>query len=446
MQELPLKNAILAYAGKKPARFHMPGHKGRLSPFDVTEVEGTDNLHSPHEAILESEKLCAKMMGARDAFFLVSGSTAGNLSMLMLLGSGKRVLLGRNCHKSVINGIALAGHEAVPLLPDEDGTVSANSVAEALDITPCDAVFITSPSYRGAISPIDEIAKAAHSRGALLFVDSAHGAHFALSEMLPAIPNAADAWCVSCHKTLNAFTQTAVLLTGESCPYTREKVQSTLNMFQSTSPSYPLMLSIESSVLEAPDWDAHIRRILSIRKRIQAIDGAVLLGSDDPSKQDITRLNIGMRGMRGRELERELELRGIVPEMSDSECVTLITTPSDRDGWYCMLKKALAEIASSAKAAKDRPLPPSVQAIPGRSLTSVRSAVTGETELCGISDSIHRICAQAAGCYPPGVAVLFPGEEITKTNAALLLKELSEGAELFGLENGMIRVVKERLQ
>ena len=446
MQELPLFNAIKTYAGKSPARFHMPGHKGALSPFDVTEVEGTDNLHSPHEAILESEKLCANMMGARDAFFLVSGSTAGNLAMLMLPGSGKRILLGRNCHKSAINGIAIAGYEAIPLLPDKDGIFSAESVEEELSKHPCDAVFITSPTYRGAVSPIEEIAESAHSYGALLFVDSAHGAHFAYSAMLPPVPYKADAWCVSCHKTLEAYTQTALLLTGKSCPFTRGKVQSVLNMFQSTSPSYPLMLSIESSVMRPSDWDGHIERIIRVRKRINEIRGCRLLGPDDPQKADITRLNIAVKGLSGRSLERGLLERGIVPEMADAECVTLITSPLDRDGWYCMLFEALSSIASGSCEIEDGHKFSAADPIPGRAVVSVREAVLGEAELVPLEDSAGRICAAAVGCYPPGTAVLFPGEMITEENVRLLMGELKSGAELFGIEYGRIYAVKERFR
>ncbi|MCR5809229.1 MAG: aminotransferase class V-fold PLP-dependent enzyme [Clostridiales bacterium] len=442
MKELPLYSAIKAYAGKDPARFHMPGHKGKLSPFDVTEVAGTDNLHSPHEAILESERLCAAAMGAEDAFFLVSGSTAGNLAMLMLLGCGKRVLLGRNCHKSVINGLAVAGHEAVPLIPDEDGIVTAEKVDEALSAAHCDAVFITSPTYRGAVSPIAEIAEAAHSHGALLFVDCAHGAHFAFSGKLPDIPAEADAWCVSCHKTLDAYTQTALLLTGASCPFSRERVQNTLNMFQSTSPSYPLMMSIEASVLAHADWDEHADRIMRVREKLASISGVRLIDAAAPY-QDLTRLNIGVSGIRGRELEAKLIEAGIYAEMADSECVTLITTPSDKDEWYEKLISAIEALPRENDLHDNSGHSINKEIRPGERKVTVREAVTGDTEKVPIAESVGRICAGAAGCYPPGTAILFPGEIITRANADLLLSEAEDGAELFGAENGMATVLKE---
>ncbi|MBO4847980.1 MAG: aminotransferase class V-fold PLP-dependent enzyme [Clostridia bacterium] len=443
MTERPLLKAIKKYAGSDPVRFHMPGHKGLLSPLDVTEITGTDNLHSPHEAILRSEELCAEALGGRDAFFLVNGSTAGNLAMLFVIGCGKRILLGRNCHKSVINGIALAGHDTVPLFPDENGVFSAETVDRALGESPCDAVFITSPTYRGAVSPMDEIAEAAHRHGALLFADCAHGAHFAFSGELPPVPYHADAWCVSCHKTLYAPTQSAVLLTGISFPYPRERMQDALNMFQSTSPSYPLMLSIEGSVLDPDDWNSHVERIKPVRKEIAGINGVSLLG--ETGEYDLTRLNIAVRGMTGRELAEKLESKGIYPEMSDRECVTLITTPADPGDWYAKLIAVLCDAsASSCDKSIQSPVIPALECLTGKAVMTVRDAITAGTCQVPLENAAGLVCAGAVGCYPPGIAVLFPGESITQAAVDHLLSESENGAELFGLTNGTVKTVENK--
>ena len=440
MTRLPLKNAIDAYAKASPARFHMPGHKGLLNALDVTELSGTDNLHSPHGAILESESLCAKAQGARDAFFLVNGSTAGNLAMLFAAGTGKRILLGRNCHKSVINGLAAAGQYAVPLFPDENGVFSPDAVRSALELTPCSAVFITSPTYRGAVSPIADIAAVCREMGALLLVDAAHGAHFAYSDKLPTVPSEADMWCVSTHKTLFAMTQSALLLAGKSCPLARGEIQRALNIFQSTSPSYEIMLSIESAVLEPHDWDAHIARLRGIRCRIGNVPGARLLGESGADKQDVTRLNIAFSGMTGYSLGSALEAREVFPEMADRECVTLITSPDDPDEWYSRLIEALEELEPGGDAPNA-----AFDAAPlcGERVCSVREAVTGACENVPVGNAAGRICAGAAGCYPPGTAILFPGEIIKVEAAHRLMLEKAAGAELFGLDNGLLPVLKK---
>ncbi|MBO4384052.1 MAG: aminotransferase class V-fold PLP-dependent enzyme [Clostridia bacterium] len=437
----PLRKAVEAYAGLGSARFHMPGHKGTLDPLDVTEVPGVDNLQHPIAAILESEHMAAGILKAKDAFYLVNGSTVGDLAMLALLGSGKRVLLGRNCHKSVINGLAFADHDAIPLFPDENGVFSPAEIGRLLDETPCDAVFITSPTYRGYVSPIDEIAYVCHKHNALLLVDCAHGAHLAFSDNLPPVPSAADMWVISSHKTLEAMTQTAVLLVGESCPFSRSRIQRVLNMFQSTSPSYPLMLSIEKSVLSHPNWDWHINRIREFLSRLRTIKGVNVYG-DRRDDHDITRINIGLEGVTGYELSRRLESMGIYPEMEDLECVTLITSPSDRGPWYDRVIDALIKIGPRegrviyhTNVIKER--------ISGEKVCSVRNAIMGEFERVDYQSSIGRVSAGTVGCYPPGIAILFPGERISERAIGLIDSERYGGADIFGLDDGLVAVVKE---
>ena len=445
MARLPICEAVIKYAEKDTARFHMPGHKGMLDPLDVTEVPGTDNLHSPSEAILESEKLCANALGAKDAFFVVNGSTACNMAMLFSAGFGSRVLLGRDCHKSAINAIALSGQDTAPLFPNEDGVYTAEAVEAALKENHCDAVFITSPTYRGAVSPIADIAAVCKKYGAKLLVDSAHGAHFAFTDKLPPIPSQADMWCVSTHKTLEALTQTAVLLTGKDSDLTRSEVQRILNVVQSTSPSYILMRSIERSVLEPMDWDSHIERIGKLIERLDGIDGIKLLGSRDRSKQDITRLNISAAGITGHCFGKALEERGVYPEMADAECVTLITSPADKDEWYSRLVSSIESLGLNESSRSEMSSSTSIYSLyRGDTAMSVREALTGNIEYVDFAEAEGRVSAQAVGCYPPGTAILFPGERILPRSVRFLLHEEKNGADLFGLVGRRIAVVKER--
>ena len=445
MARLPICEALKKYAELNTARFHMPGHKGMLDPLDVTEVPGTDNLHSPLEAILESERLCAEALGAKDAFFVVNGSTACNMAMLFSAGFGKCVLLGRDCHKSAVNAIALSGQETAPLFPNEDGIYTAEAVEAALNETPCSAVFITSPTYRGAVSPIGEISAVCRKHGAMLLVDSAHGAHFVFSDRLPPIPAEADMWCVSTHKTLEALTQTAILLTGNGSGLGRSEVQRILNVVQSTSPSYILMRSIERSVLEPMDWDGHIDRIERLIVRLDSISGIKLLGSRDKTKQDITRLNISAAGMTGHSFGRALEEHGVYPEMADAECVTLITSPADSDEWYERLISAIGSLGIQESDGARISSSSSIYSLyRGETVMSVRDALTGSIEYVDFSEAEGRVSAQAVGCYPPGTAILFPGERILPRSIRFLLYEEKNGADLFGLVGRKIAVVNER--
>ena len=436
----PLYNAIKAYVGQDPARFHMSGHKGFLLPDDVTELTGTDNLACPSGAIARLEELCADAFGARYSLISVNGSTACNIAMLLALGEGKRILLGRNCHKSAISGLALAGHEALPLFPDGDGIVTPEQVADALENEPCDAVFITSPTYRGAVCDIAGIAEAAHAKGALLLVDCAHGAHFAFGKLLPAPPVEADLWCVSCHKTLYAMNQAAALCAGESCPFDKQALRNALGAVQTTSPSYPIMLSIERAIVDCADWDGHVGRIRSFCGRLGDIPEAHILYAASAYEEDPTRLNISIDGLTGYSQGRILEKNNVYPEMSDMRCVTLITTPHDRDEWYDMLYSALRAAAGSADRNGDNTLwsecAPVITA--GERVLSVREATFSKTEKIELGSSAGRVAACAAGVYPPGTAALFPGERRPAEAVEYLLRQREAGAELFGLDGGMV--------
>ncbi len=424
----PLYDALKAYAALEPARFHMPGHKGSLFGFDVTEVDGTDNLSAPTGPILKLEELCSAAFHSKEALISVGGSTAANIAMLLSLGLNKRVLLTRNCHCSVINGMALAGHTAFLLDTDGFGIVTPEAVDAALKIAPCDAVFITSPTYRGLACDVAGIAEAAHAHGALLLVDCAHGAHFAFGSRLPAVPVFADMWCVSCHKTLEALNQTALLCIGASSPHGKEKVRRALRMVQTTSPSYPLMLSIEQAIACPSDWDGHCERLDKFKDALLGISGIRLLEQGTAFESDPTRLNISAEGLTGYELADLLIKKRVYPEMSDSECVTLITAPSDREEWYFMLYDALREAALPEKGTSSfnhASMPEKAYCAHG---IDIRAAVLCESESLPLDLSCGRVCAGAVGIYPPGTALLFPGEAISSEAIRIIAPSITQKA------------------
>ncbi|MCH5278734.1 MAG: aminotransferase class V-fold PLP-dependent enzyme [Christensenellaceae bacterium] len=467
-----LIDALKGYADSGPARFHMPGHKGfmsyepfgHLAPLDVTELTDTDDLHSPKGVLLGLEKRYASLYGAKASLLLINGSTAGNIAMLMSLGCGKRILLARNCHRSALSGIALAGHDVISIFPSEtSGAITPEQVDAVLNKSPADAVFITSPTYCGVCCDVKGIAAATHRHGALLFVDSAHGAHFPFSELLPPAPVDADAWVVSCHKTLNAFTQTAVLHIGQSNPILADEMRRMLSLVQSSSPSYPLMLSLENAIDNIGDWNAHCKRIQLLRNRISAMDGIHLFETGDNSRQDITRLVFGADGITGYELGAFLEGNGIFPEMCDMDNAVLITSPNDPEIWYARLIDALGKLPRSsscqsvscvylsqsyARTTESAIRPTGFLAVKnptnaGKSALSVREAMLGKTELLPLDTAEGRISAQAVGIYPPGVATLFPGEVIEQSAIDILKLNISLGAKLFGTVDGMVSVVKQ---
>lgn len=240
---------------------HMPGHKrnaallGNTLPYgiDITEIDGFDNLHDMQGVLKNIAERVARLYGAKYSFPLVGGSTAGILAAIhAMVPFGAHVLMARNCHKAVYNGVALRGLFPHYLLSaeDENGIVqkiSPESVEKALQDNPeIKLVIITSPTYEGVVSDTEEIARICHNHGAVLLVDAAHGAHFGFSPDFPrsACACGADVVVMSLHKTLPALTQTALLHIC-SDRISAEKFARSLAIYETSSPSYVLLSSID---------------------------------------------------------------------------------------------------------------------------------------------------------------------------------------------------------
>lgn len=242
--DMPLYNSLKKYAKKHTVRLHMPSHKGRLNflpqaeKLDVTELGFNDNLDKPCSVIKEAQDSFAQLFESKNAIFLTNGASQGVFALLAAC-EGK-ILAQKNCHISVIRGAKLFNKQLV--FVDKP---NASSVEEALN---CDnkikTVLLEYPNYFGINCDLSEIYKVTKEHNVLLLVDSAHGAHFGLSEYLP--PHAAkicDACVVSTHKTLGSLTQTAVILTDNS--FLAKKLKNNVNLVSSTSPSYVLLASID---------------------------------------------------------------------------------------------------------------------------------------------------------------------------------------------------------
>ena len=260
-----LYDKLMAYSISGHYGFHMPGHKrntallGTGLPYglDITEIDGFDDLHHARGIIREGQECAAKLYHADESHYLVNGSTVGLLSAI--LGStrpGDRVIIARNCHKSVYNAIFLNDLKPVYIYPDMIpgtdicGPVSAAQAAALIREYPdAKAVIITSPTYDGIVSDVAAIAEEAHKNGIPLILDEAHGAHFGFHPYFPKNGNqlGADLVIHSLHKTMPSLTQTALLhMNGELAD--RDNVRRYLHMLQSSSPSYILMASIDQCI------------------------------------------------------------------------------------------------------------------------------------------------------------------------------------------------------
>ena len=421
----PLYDALRGYADKKPLRFHMPGHKGKplpvpelagLAALDLTELSPTGNLYEAGEPFDSARRLWAELFGFDCCQFLTGGSTMGiHTGLTLCARPGSRVLVDRSCHRAVFNAMALLDLEPVylerPWLRSENliGPVSPEMVEKMLDRHPdIKTVCITSPAYAGVLSNIGVISRIVHARGGKLFVDGAHGAHLPFLGLAPFW--GADVVTVSAHKTLPAMGQTALLFTDG---FDSDLVRRTASIFGTSSPSYPMLASLDV----ARDWLTGEEgfhqyrqaacRVTELRQKFPGLRPEYGL-SLDPCR-------FVLKVKDGPAFAKQLEERGVYPEMEDGGHVVFICTAQDSDEDFYGLERVLEELRDQMGNCPPVPAPP----VPER-MISLRSALFAPSRVRPLEDCEGEISACQIAPYPPGVPVVAPGEQISKKELAYL--------------------------
>lgn len=351
--------------------FHMPGHKRNKEKFpiglpyeiDITEIEGFDDLHHAESILKETQERAARLYKADESHFLVNGSTVGILSAILgVTDRGDKILVARNCHKSVYHAIYMNELEPLYVYPKYEkdlqinGEISCKEIEEILEKEKeIKAVVIVSPTYDGVVSDVENIAKITHKYHIPLIVDEAHGAHFGFHKVFPKNANekGADIVIHSVHKTLPAMTQTALLhLNGDIV--NRESVRNYLHILQSSSPSYILMASIDycMEMLENHGdilFDEYVERLLSLRRELESLKHLRVIRT---KHFDISKLIISVKdtNMTSGELSKILlEKYHLQMEMTAGTYVLAMTTVGDTEEGFLRLKKALFEIDRELK-------------------------------------------------------------------------------------------------
>lgn len=467
----PLYNAIKEYAGLQPVPFHMPGHKmGRGIPgefleniamLDLTEIPGTDNLHFPEGPIKEAQELAARAFAADRTFFLVNGSTCGIHAIIMTLCKpGDKLIVSRDCHKSVISGMMLAGVNPVYIKPQYNSRFGISSVLmpsdvdEALRENPDAAgVLITRPTYYGVCSDIEQITRIVHSYGKVIAVDEAHGAHLCFNDRLPesAMQAGVDICVQSAHKTLPALTQCAYLHV-KSHNVDIDRLRFYLSILQTSSPSYIFMASLDMVrfMMERDGkamLDTLLEDMVQLGVNINNTDTLKVLGINDIKNGllDMTRLVVNTRniGITGFSVEKILrEEYGIQVEMSDFYNVVCIATVADRKTDLDKLAAAFLELG--VRYDNKEPLPdiPLVQTDIPEQCVGLKGIMNYKNEYMALDKAVGRVCADIITPYPPGIPVICPGEVITREVVELLLEITGAGGNVNGMGiNKEIRVI-----
>lgn len=445
-----LMNRLRRYEATDMYPFHMPGHK-RLkaeeldfpNPYlvDITEIEGFDNLHHPEGILKDSMEWASSLYGSDRTWYLVNGSTCGLLSAISAaVPHGGKILVSRNCHKAVYHGIYLNHLEAVYIYPQPvyglgiQGGILPEDVEKALkEETDIQAVLIVSPTYDGIVSDVEAIAGLVHKAGLPLIVDEAHGAHFAYGDAFPksALELGADAVIQSVHKTLPSLTQTALLHVKNNrpdggCYLDTGKIERYLQIYQSSSPSYVLMASIENGIFVMDQYRKEgkikafteqlkeLRRELGKMKCLRLVE-RTLSGSFGIYDVDISKIVISVRGtgINGETLLQWLrEKYHLEMEMCGADYVTGIAAIGDRQEGLDRLKSALfkidRELEKTGKESRD-----SVYSRRAEAVMPIFQAMDSEKEEILLEESKNCISREFAYIYPPGIPLLAPGERIT---------------------------------
>lgn len=472
-----LLSRLEQYSKEDYVPLHMPGAKRNTELFsmgnpysiDITEIDGFDNLHNATEIIADSMRKAAQVFGAEETLYLINGSSAGILSAICgATNRGDKIIAARNCHVSVYNAIYLNGLQPVYIFPGCDAYTGIYRGVNVEEIRHCvqentdvKAVVITSPTYEGNVSSVREIASYLHEKNIVLIVDEAHGAHFHMSEAFPksAVELGADAVIQSIHKTLPAFTQTALLhLNGNLI--NRDRVKMYWNIYQTTSPSYILMAGIDRCVSTLNKhgrelFSVYAAMLKSLRKKLRKLENIHLVDTDDISKIVLVP---DSQKYDGKWLyDVLLNDYHIQLEMSSVRYVIAMTSIGDKQEYYDRFAKALMRIDRKLSAqAKDTDrenyMDIKLGAVERLCVANTDMVLTPSYaieklsheggELLSLSDSYGKISGTCVFMYPPGIPVVNYGERITEEIIGILNKGIDTGLEIMGLREGKILCLK----
>lgn len=459
-KEAQMKEFLLEHAAKNPVSFHMPGHKGseifrkygysdvldNFVDMDVTEIPGADNLFQTEGIIKDVQDRYAGLYGVERSYLQINGTSGGIIaSILATVPPGKKLIMARNCHKSVFNALILGHIEPVyakPILIEEagiSGPIPPEEIEKLLKENPDgEAVILPSPNYYGICSDIRAIADVVHKAGKVLIVDQAHGAHlkffhkFGAGEgmAMAAEDCGADIVINSIHKTLASLTQSA-LLNLNSERVDRYALEDKLQAIESTSPSYILMtfLDINADLLEKhgaevmKEWKNNIEYFYREAKKIDGLEVMIIKDHMDISKIN---LDMGALGIDGAELEQLLMKYDIFSELYTGNILMLMTGIGNTRTHMDKTLNALREIAAGRAGAganlnED-------YAIPKPPAPGAMHPIPRDKVFVGLQDAVGAVCAASIIPYPPGIPFLCPGEEITR-EAVEYIKSLRDADE-----------------
>ena len=470
-KNLPLLSALIDYHKENNILYSMPGNKGgkafrresfgkyfadNLGYLDITEVDPLDNLHHPEGVIKEAEEKLAEVYNVKKAYFLVNGTTGGNLAAIFtLFKEGDEVIVERNCHRSIYNAIImrklkvhwikggenslLNKERGIFLPPNEESILDA-----AIKYKDAKGIILTYPNYFGISYDLRKVIKKLKERNLRVIIDEAHGAHYGICERLPKnIASLADITITSAHKTLPALTGGSYLLSNLE----DGNLDFYVSSFMTTSPSYLIMASLDYArfYLETygkEDYEKLIYIAEDMKGKIEALNKVKVLKKEDLPKGyeiDLSRFVLLLpKGYSGAKLQDYLREKNIQCEMCFHDGVVLILSPCEALENLKALYNVLKEMDLEILRGNDIRIELSNR-LPKKVLEPYEVFNCKEEEI-DLKSSLGRVLKEAVVPYPPGIPIACPGEKVNEE----LIKEIKEyknsGITILGMVNNKVKV------
>ncbi len=488
--EAPYLDAVISYVARNPGRFHIPGHKGTGADETLMQALGEAAIRHDLPAGIEgidvgpdptpfqrAQRLAAEAWGAERSWFLLNGASGGNHAICMTLahatgelrtGPPDRgpVVVQRNVHSSIIDGLVLSGLRPTFVAPEIDPElgiahcVTPESLTAALDAEPdAEAVLLVSPTYFGAVARVADLAEVAHSRGIPLVVDEAWGSHLYFHEGLPsgALRGGADMVLSSTHKIVGSLTQSAILHLGKGGRVDADIIDRSVTLVESTSPNALLTASLDAARRYAVTkghelLDVTLKTLEKTRERVREIPGLDVLderlaGRTSVAAWDPLRLSVDVRGTgatghRIAELMREKD--DVVLELFSENVIVAVfgigeTETASADRLVEALRHAVEQIGPSdldeRRAFAEPPPWGPLELAP-------RDAFLGPQEVVPFDRAEGRIAAESLAAYPPGVPNVLPGERLTGPTIAYIADSLAHGGMVRGASDRSLRTIR----
>jgi arginine/lysine/ornithine decarboxylase len=466
----PYLDAVVAYAFRGPARYHVPGHKGgpgadpgvrKAIGVDGLAMDIPQDIHgidlgpspTPYE---RAERLAADAYGAARTFFLTNGATQGNHTLCLALAPlGTRIVAQRNSHASIVDGLVLSGGVPSFVAPEYDAElgithcVTPATLEQALrDAPDARAAFIVSPTYYGMAADIAGMADVAHAAGVPLVVDQSWGPHFGFNEALPptALSQGADAMLTSTHKIAGSLTQSAMLHISGSGRIDVGAVARALRLLRSTSPSSLLTASLDGARRQLALHGEQLlfetlEAIEVARAKLQTVPGialvdASLVGRMGVAGYDPLRIVLDVRGtgLTGYEIADALRRSyDVHVELPMQATVVFVVGLGETAGALRRMAGDVDEVVKRmGQPGATAAIVPPATSLRNEAALPPREAFLGEAEQVAVDDAVGRISCESIASYPPGVPALLPGERISAETVTYLRELAASGARLHG--------------